>query len=206
MIEKYFSDFKYLNDQLFYGKMPKEVFDECVQLSEFYRKSKDSNLSELKYLNNVGRNKYQVFLSISSLEDSFLLPYLHLLGVTCTNNDKMRLRKCHTDYGCLVYDIWYNYCYKGDINTPHNHTSEISGVIFIKNDGQPTIFQDGYELVGEPGHIVIFPASYGHEVKEKMTEEERITLAFNLGTEDELCWQFQRYAKIDELHWQAEKK
>lgn len=179
-IQKYFSDFRFLNDEIFYGKLPKEIFDECLELSEFYRKSKDHPLSELKYLNNVGKNKYQVFLSTSSLEDSFLLPYLHLLGMVYAKDEKMRLRKTITDYGCVVYDIWYNYCYKGDINSLHNHTGDLSGIIFIRNDNQPTFFRNNFELIGEEGHVVIFPASYEHEVKEKITEEERITLAFNM--------------------------
>lgn len=192
-IQKYFSDFRFLNDKLFYGKLPKEIFDECLEFCEFYRKSKDHPHSELKYLNNVGKNKYQIFLSVSCMEDSFLLPYIHLLGMRYARNENMRLRKCMTDYGCIVYDIWYNYCGKGNVNTLHSHTGEISGIIFIKNDGQPTIFQDGFELVGEAGYVVIFPASYAHQVKEKITEEERITLAFNIGVEDELRWQAQRY-------------
>jgi len=179
-IEKYFSDFRFLNDKLFHGKLPKEIFDECLQLTEIYRASKDSPHAELKYLNNVGKNKYQVFLSVSSLDDSFLLPYLHLLGVRYSRNQYMNLRKCTTDYGCTVYDIWFNYCYKGDINSKHFHSGKLSGIIFIKNDGQPTIFEDGFELVGQVGDVVIFPASYQHEVKEKETEEERITMSFNL--------------------------
>ena len=192
-IQKYFSDFKFLNDKLFYGKLPKEIFDECVQLAETYRTSKDSPHSELKYLNNVGKNKYQVFLSTSNLDDSFLLPYLHLLGARYSNNEDMRLRKCLTDYGCIVYDIWYNYCYRGDINSWHNHTGDLSGVIYLKNDDQPTIFGDGFELIGEEGYVVLFPAPHPHHVEEKRTDKERITLAFNLGTEDEIRWQQPRY-------------
>jgi len=184
-IKKYFSDFRFLNDKLFYGKLPKEIFDECVELAETYRTSKDSPHSELKYLNNVGKNKYQVFLSVSNLEDSFLLPYLHLLGVRYSNNQYMRLRKGLTDYGCTVYDIWYNYCYRGDVNSMHHHSGNLSGIIYIKNDNQPTVFQDGFELNGKDGHIVLFPAWYEHMVEEKKTEGERITLAFNLDTVDD---------------------
>jgi hypothetical protein len=180
-IKKYFSEFKFLNDKLFYGKLPKEIFNECLNLAEIYRKSKDSPHAELKYLNNVGKNSYQVFPSISSIDDSFLLPYLHLLGVRYSNNQSMALKKTKNDYECDVYDIWYNYCYKGDVNSWHYHVGDLSGIIYIKNDSQPTIFEDGYQLIGKEEYVVIFPAKYQHCVDKKETEEERITLAFNLA-------------------------
>ena len=79
------------------------------------------------------------------------------------------------------YDIWTNFAYKGDDNLTHNHGGFLSGVIYYKNHGHPTIFDDydcAYE--GNDGTMVMFPSKVRHHVNEQTVNKERITLAFNL--------------------------
>ena len=85
------------------------------------------------------------------------------------------------------YDIWTNFAYKGDDNPTHNHAGFLSGVIYYKNHGHPTLFDEykcGYQ--GEDGTMVMFPASTLHHVEPQIANKERITLAFNIIENDAL--------------------
>jgi hypothetical protein len=85
------------------------------------------------------------------------------------------------------YDIWTNFAYKGDDNPTHNHAGLLSGVIYYKNHGHPTVFDEhgcGYE--GLDGTMVMFPAGTWHHVEPQTTNKERITLAFNIVKNDAL--------------------
>ena len=79
------------------------------------------------------------------------------------------------------YDIWTNFAYKGDDNPVHNHGGFISGVMYYRNHGHPTIFDEykcAYE--GKDGTMVLFPSQVSHHVPLQMVNKERITLAFNM--------------------------
>ena len=79
------------------------------------------------------------------------------------------------------YDIWTNFAYKGDDNPTHNHAGLLSGVIYYKNHGHPTHFDEyGGSYEGKDGTMVMFPASVLHHVEEQTVDKERITLAFNI--------------------------
>ena len=85
------------------------------------------------------------------------------------------------------YDIWTNFAYKGDDNPVHNHAGFLSGVIYYKNHGHPTIFDEynvGYE--GKDGTMVLFPSQVLHHVEQQVVDTERITLAFNIVKNDAL--------------------
>ena len=57
----------------------------------------------------------------------------------------------------------------------------ISGVIYYKNHGHPTIFDDlGGSYDGIDGTMLLFPSSTIHGVEEQIVDEERITFAFNI--------------------------
>ena len=85
------------------------------------------------------------------------------------------------------YDIWTNFAYKGDDNPTHHHGGLLSGVIYYKNHGHPTIFDEyGCAYTGEDGTMVMFPASTLHHVEPQAVNKERITLAFNIIENDAL--------------------
>jgi hypothetical protein len=77
--------------------------------------------------------------------------------------------------------MWVNFARKGDDNPTHNHAGFLSGVIYVENDGQPTLFDEfGCEYEGKNGTMVLFPSQTLHHVEEKTTKKERVTLAFNI--------------------------
>ena len=90
---------------------------------------------------------------------------------------QLRMWRGHFD----GYDIWTNFAYKGDDNPVHNHGGFISGVMYYRNHGHPTIF-DEYNVAyeGKDGTMVMFPAQVLHHVEPQHQNKERITLAFNI--------------------------
>ena len=156
------------------------------------RSFKNHPLAELKAHENVGylfrgngkkHNSYQCSISPHLIDQSFWLAWVVRLtakywGMGSMHRD-FALRKWDGHFDS--YDMWTNFAYKGDSNPTHNHNGLVSGVIYYKNHGHPTIFDDydcGYK--GDDGTMVMFPASTHHHVEPQTVNKERITLAFNM--------------------------
>ena len=176
-------------------KIPKQILKEIEGWVKESRKFKDSPLSELKAHQNVGylsmdgkkHNSYQCSISPRLIEDSFWLAWVLRLTTKYWGSGKdhrhFKMRKWNGHFD--GYDIWTNFAYKGDDNPCHNHSGFLSGVIYYKNHGHPTIFDDhnvGYE--GLDGTIALFPSSVVHHVEPQTVNKERITLAFNIVEHD----------------------
>ena len=155
------------------------------------RSFKNSSLSELKAHENVGylstdgkkHNSYQCSISPHLIEQSFWLAWVLRLTAKYWGMGKIhrhfKLRKWGGHFD--GYDIWTNFAYKGDDNPTHNHAGLLSGVIYYKNHGHPTHFDEyGCSYEGKDGTMVMFPASVLHHVEEQTVDKERITLAFNI--------------------------
>ena len=108
----------------------------------------------------------------------------------------------------FVIDAWANINKPGDYNVKHDHpTANLSGVLWIKcpkNCGNivfenPTSFQSfneinsytndfkdlyaqyfSYWFLPTEGRILIFPAYLRHSVEENKSDEDRISVSFNL--------------------------
>lgn len=174
------------------GRLPKEIIEtEISCFVEEGNKIKNNPLYFLKEHKNFGENSFQVSVPPPFIETSFLMSFLNHLGeffvskTGCIPLDiiyrKIILRDNigHFDR----YDLWLNYAYLNDRNPPHTHSGLLSGVIYVKNTEQePTHFtKDNISFHGKPGDIIIFPSNYEHEVRVKKIDNERITIAFNLG-------------------------
>ena len=159
------------------------------------RRFKDHPLAALKAHENAGylavdgkkHNSYQTSISPRLIEESFWLAWACRLSAKYWGMGKSHrqfsLRKWDGHFD--GYDIWTNFAYKGDDNPTHNHAGIISGVIYYKNYGHPTIFDEyniGYE--GKDGTMAMFPSSVLHHVEEQPFNKERITLAFNIIAND----------------------
>ena len=155
------------------------------------KKFKNSPLAELKAHQNVGylakdgkkHNSYQCSISPYLIDSSFWLAWVIRLCAKYWGGEKesryFKLRKWEGHFD--GYDIWTNFSYKGDDNPSHRHAGFLSGVIYYKNHGHPTIFDDyniGYE--GKDGTMVMFPAGTFHHVEPQYQNKERITIAFNM--------------------------
>ena len=172
--------------------IPKPIMKELDEWIKESRKFKDSPLAALKAHENVGylamdgkpHNSYQCSISPHLIDQSFWLAWIMRLsqkywaGAT-VDPRKFKLRKHEGHFD--GYDIWTNFAYKGDDNPRHNHSGFLSGVIYYKNHGHPTVFDEynvSYE--GKDGTMVMFPAQVWHYVEPQTANKERITLAFNI--------------------------
>ena len=179
-----FKNYKFIsNTPILKGTLPNEILEEVSFFVNRCREIKNHPLAELRSHRNIGENSYQVSIPTNLLMDSFFLAYLIRLGECYCGIDDLKSRRVrvnniqnHQD----GYDIWVNFTYKGDVNPMHTHSGNLSGVIYYQNDGQETLFTHAPPFVGQKGDILMFPSDFCHGVDKKTTEEERITLSFNL--------------------------
>jgi len=165
-------------------ELPYEIILEFNEWHQACNNIKNHPLSYLKSHDNSGteNNGYQISVPKNLVEKSFWLPMVlrSCSKVYGGNHRDYFLRKWdgHFDF----YDVWLNYSYKGNKQTYHTHSGSVSGVIYLKNnDEQPTVFKDiNFNYSGKSGEMIMFPSELGHEVLEKTTEGERITIAFNI--------------------------
>ena len=178
------------------AEIPSQIMKELDVWIKESRKFKDHPLAALKAHENVGylsmdgkkHNSYQCSISPHLVESSFWLAWVLRLtdkywGMG-KGNRSFRLRKWDGHFDS--YDIWTNFAYKGDDNPTHNHAGFLSGVIYYRNHGHPTLFDDhniGYE--GKDGTMVMFPSNTWHHVETQTVNKERITLAFNIAEQEE---------------------
>tara|TARA_Y100001938_G_C7937756_1_gene352663 strand:+ start:62 stop:688 length:627 start_codon:yes stop_codon:yes gene_type:complete len=172
-------------------KIPSEIMEELDVWIDESRRYKDSPLAELRAHENAGylsmdgkkHNSYQCSIAPSLIERSFWMAWVLRLSAKYwgdgRDNRQFAVRSWAGHFD--GYDIWSNFSYKGDDNPPHHHAGFLSGVIYYKNHGHPTIFDQydiGYE--GIDGTMVLFPAETWHHVEPQTSNKERITLAFNI--------------------------
>ena len=172
-------------------EIPKPIQDELDGWVKESKKFKDHPLAPLKAHENVGylshdgkaHNSYQCSISPNLIEQSFWLAWVLRLTAKYwgmgANHREFSLRKWNGHFDS--YDIWTNFAYKGDDNPKHNHAGFLSGVIYYKNHGHPTHFDEyniSYE--GKDGTMVLFPSQVFHHVETQISNKERITLAFNI--------------------------
>ena len=178
------------------SKLPKDIFGEMKEWVKVSRKYKDHPLADLRAHENVGykngedagdkpkHNTYQCSVPAQMVDESFWLGWVLRLaakyygvGLTYHRDYFIRDMPGHFDR----YDLWVNFAYKGDDNPIHNHAGFLSGVIYVQNDGHPTVFPEhNTQYNGENGTMVLFPSNTMHYVAEKTTAKERVTIAFNI--------------------------
>ena len=176
-------------------KIPPQIMKELDVWVNESKKFKNSPLAALKAHENVGylamdgkaHNSYQCSISPHLIEQSFWLAWVLRLTTKYWGAGKVNrafsVRKWDGHFD--GYDIWTNFAYKGDDNPTHNHAGFLSGVIYYKNHGHPTLFdQYGCAYEGKDGTMVMFPASVLHHVEPQTVNKERITLAFNICSGD----------------------
>ena len=172
-------------------KIPSQIMKEIDGWVNESKKFKNSPLASLKAHENVGylsadgkkHNSYQCSISPHLVEGSFWLAWVLRLTAKYwgMGNDHRQFKLRKWDGHFDGYDIWTNFAYKGDDNPQHNHAGLLSGVIYYKNHGHPTIF-DKYDCAyeGNDGTMVMFPSKVIHHVEPQTVNKERITLAFNI--------------------------
>ena len=185
-----FDNFKFIaeSNKILVGTLPDEIFLEISEFVKHCRKVKDHPLGSLRNHLNGGENSYQISIPKPLIEESFLFPYLIKLGEHFLRlqgieigeeKRKVRLRSTHNHFD--GYDCWINFTNKNDNNPFHTHLGSLSGVIYYSNkDHCPTIFEGDVKYFGKEQEIVIFPSTLKHCVETHVSDNERITLSFNL--------------------------
>ena len=173
-------------------KIPLQIQKEIDGWVNESKKFKNSPLAALKAHENVGylthdgkkHNSYQCSISPGLIEQSFWLAWVLRLAQKYWGMDKphrsFRIRRHEGHFD--GYDIWTNFAYRGNDNPSHNHSGILSGVIYYKNDGHPTVFDEyGCSYEGKDGTMVLFPPTTAHHVTPQFSNKERITIAFNIS-------------------------
>tara|TARA_Y100001963_G_scaffold28778_1_gene39142 strand:+ start:269 stop:868 length:600 start_codon:yes stop_codon:yes gene_type:complete len=174
-------------------KIPELILKEIDEWVDDSRDIKNHPLSYLKAHENYGfmdnpqgkkYNSFQSSISYSLIQKSYWFAWVIRLcekyfGKEGKTHRYYRMRQCYGHFH--GYDIWTNFSYKGDKNPTHNHQGYVSGIIYYKNHGHPTVFDDfGGSYDGIDGTMLLFPSDTAHHVDEQIVDEERITIAFNL--------------------------
>ena len=177
------------------AKIPKQILKEIDGWINESKRFKNSPLAALKAHENVGylamdgkaHNSYQCSISPHLVESSLWMAWVLRLATKYwgagKHNRYFSIRKWDGHFD--GYDIWTNFAYKGDDNPTHNHAGFLSGVIYYKNHTHPTIFdQYNVSYEGKDGTMVMFPSQVLHHVEPQHQNKERITLAFNIVSND----------------------
>tara|TARA_R110000803_G_scaffold36617_1_gene78708 strand:- start:31 stop:615 length:585 start_codon:yes stop_codon:yes gene_type:complete len=186
-INNLFKDFSFINEKLliFKGILPNSILSEITLFVEESRKYKDHNLGFLKHMTNAGNNEFQCFIPSSLVNSSLFYSYLYYLGneyISKFKNSSQEVKLVKKYYHSYDnYDLWVNFSQKDNNNPTHTHSGIISGVIYVSNpENIPTIFNNNFYYKGKPGEILLFPSNLKHSVPKQLTNDERITLSFNL--------------------------
>ena len=168
----------------------KEYIDYFYNLIEEQKKINNSN-----YISNVGGFQTKSFTKVENkniYNDVFINPALEYM------------KQFNKIYNVILSDFWINSNNKNDYNLLHNHsTSNISGVYYIKvpkNSGR-IVFQNGdlskmsnknqyyfdnanfysrYFFSVKKYDLILFSSDTFHYVEPNRSDEERISVAFNL--------------------------
>jgi len=102
-----------------------------------------------------------------------------------------------------LINMWANINYKGDINWPHNHAGDISGVFYVdvpKNSGDLVLNSYAYnsyhklsnyllekhhvQIKSKNNLLVLFDSNCYHCVTKNLTKKPRISISFNIKIYD----------------------
>ena len=175
-------------------KIPEIILKEIDNWVSVSRSIKEHPLAFLKGHENYGflknaeekkYNTYQCAVPDHLVHDSYWMAWtLRLSSKYFGPKDESHHREFRMEECCGHFDsysIWTNFSYKGDENPCHNHTGLVSGIIYYKNHGHPTIFDNvGGSYDGVDGTMLLFPSCTYHHVDVQTADEERITIAFNV--------------------------
>tara|TARA_B100000902_G_scaffold350558_1_gene359923 strand:+ start:352 stop:966 length:615 start_codon:yes stop_codon:yes gene_type:complete len=161
-----------------------------------------STISKLKFKEAKGWGPHSHDLSENAFESNFLIEK------KCVKSLKF-IHKCLTEYISFVgakqspYAIisaWITRTNKGKFAHPHSHGfSDVSGVYYINTNGKDgnLMFDNIHDAFGgnfiynaiggkvpaplDNGIILMWPSNLRHETQENTTDNERLSLSFNIN-------------------------
>jgi hypothetical protein len=193
-INRLFQDYEFFDKwDLVKLKFPNDLFFELDEFISECKRIKESPFKYLKFHNNQRETNFQVSIPSYLIERSFTFPYLIHLGEFFVNkltgadyeNIKRHVTLRRWSGHFDSYDMWAVFSYKNDRNLSHIHSAPISGIIYYTDSDIPTQFTNKdnqiLNVYGQKGDVVIFPGNLYHMVDVKLSDNERITIPFNLN-------------------------
>tara|TARA_Y100000992_G_C21050536_1_gene389304 strand:+ start:42 stop:629 length:588 start_codon:yes stop_codon:yes gene_type:complete len=130
--------------------------------------------------------------------DSLTSRYFHFNVLKWFNTKQLKkeIRKGYESYTNfkntpLFVQCWANVMRKGDRIKPHVHANQnisphhyLSGHLCVKVDGSTNTYYNGMPLCNVNGEMIFFPATTPHWTNVYMGDSERITVAFDIYSEE----------------------
>ena len=133
-------------------------------------------------------------LGYNSLTSRFF--HFNVLNWLDTDQLKKEIRKGYELYNNLkdtpiFVQCWANVMRKGDRIKPHVHANQnisphhyLSGHLCVKVDGSTNTYYNGMPFCNVNGEMIFFPATTPHWTNVYMGDSERITVAFDIYSEE----------------------
>lgn len=169
---------QYRNDIIDYTRQYKSKY-ETVQVSNMGGYQSSSDIHQDPDFHSV----------CNKIWDEVLMPAVDLMSQSFGDNDFPGTK-------FSLHNIWFNSNPKGAWNMPHTHPHcFFSGVLWVKaphESGELVLHSPhSHALYGldhnvwtippEEGRVVLFPSNLQHHVSSNTTENERISLSFNIS-------------------------
>ena len=174
------------------------VFDSDINLKKFAKqilKNESKIIKKYPPTNRVGeKTDGNTGLGYDSLTSRFF--HFNVLKWLNTNQLKKEIRKGYESYTNikntpLFVQCWANVMRKGDRIRPHTHTDQnisplhsLSGHLCVKVDSSTNTYYGGEPICNSNGQIVFFPSSIRHWTNTYLGDSERITVAFDIYSEE----------------------
>ena len=174
------------------------VFDSDINLKKFAKqilKNESKIIKKYPPTNRVGeKTDGNTGLGYDSLTSRFF--HFNVLKWLNTNQLKKEIRRGYESYTNvkntpLFVQCWANVMRKGDRIRPHTHTDQnisplhsLSGHLCVKVDSSTNTYYGGEPICNSNGQIVFFPSSIRHWTNTYLGDSERITVAFDIYSEE----------------------
>ena len=147
----------------------------------------------------------QTGLGYDSLTSRFY--HFNILRWFNTNQLKKEIRKGYESYTYvkntpLFVQCWANVMRKGDRINPHTHMDVIvsplhslSGHLCVKVDDSTSTYYDGNPICNVNGEMTFFPSTMMHWTNTYLGDSERITVAFDIFSEEWFNYDIFEHAK-----------
>jgi uncharacterized protein (TIGR02466 family) len=95
-------------------------------------------------------------------------------------NYKYSYNKYHNHSDCHFAGVYYHKVPK-DSGSLEFHRTDATAFLNLSTHFQTSDTHTGYRIDPYAGMLVVFPSSYGHSVHQSMSDEPRVSVAFNFS-------------------------
>ena len=185
------------------------VFDSDINLKKFAKqilKNESKIIKKYPPTNRAGeKTDGNTGLGYDSLTSRFF--HFNVLKWFNTNQLKKEIRKGYESYTNvkntpLFVQCWANVMRRGDRINPHTHMDQnvsplhsLSGHLCVKVDGSTNTYYGGKPVCNVNGEMIFFPSTMIHWTNTYFGDGERITIAFDIFSEEYFNYDIFEHAK-----------